>query len=255
MRLESRSCRVATVLGEAGAGKSRLAQELATVVGDRAAVLEGRCVPYGEGITYFPLAIMLKPLAGIEDEDSRETARAKLLALLADVEDASLDRRAPRGSDRARRGARAAGGDRLGGPSPAGDARPGAAAARVLRRPALGGADVSAARPVPGRAQPGRADPARLLVTARSERRPIRPLCELPGARTIELESLPDQAAGALIANLLGDEVAPEIALRIEEVAEGNPLFIEETVRMLLDEGLIDAARRTLGAGRASSRT
>ena len=53
-------------------------------------MLEGRCVPYGEGITYFPLAIMLKPLAGIEDEDTRDAARAKLLALLADAEDASL---------------------------------------------------------------------------------------------------------------------------------------------------------------------
>ena len=47
------------------------------------------------------------------------------------------------------------------------------------------------------------------------------------------------QATGALIANLLGDDVAPEIAARVEEAAEGNPLFIEETVRMLLDEGLI----------------
>ena len=53
-------------------------------------MLEGRCVPYGEGITYFPLAIMLKPLAGIEDEDTRDEARAKLLALLPDADDASL---------------------------------------------------------------------------------------------------------------------------------------------------------------------
>ena len=83
-------CRVAAVLGEAGAGKSRLIRELTTVVGERAAVLEGRCVPYGEGITYFPLAIMLKPLAGIEDEDTRDAARAKLLALLPDAEEASL---------------------------------------------------------------------------------------------------------------------------------------------------------------------
>ena len=53
------------------------------------------------------------------------------------------------------------------------------------------------------------------------------------------LESLPETAAGALIANLLGDDVAPEIAARVAEAAEGNPLFIEETARMLLDEGLI----------------
>ena len=88
--LESRTSRVATVLGEAGAGKSRLVRELVSVVGERAAVLEGRCVPYGEGITYFPLAIMLKPLAEIADEDTRDAARRKLLALLPDTEESSL---------------------------------------------------------------------------------------------------------------------------------------------------------------------
>ena len=67
----------------------------------------------------------------------------------------------------------------------------------------------------------------------------VPPLFALPNATTISLESLPQQATGALIANLLGDDIAPEIAARVEEVAEGNPLFIEETVRMLLDEGLI----------------
>ena len=87
--LASRSCRVATVLGEAGAGKSRLVAGLVTVVGERAAVLEGRCVPYGEGITYFPLAIMLKPLAGIETRTPGDGA-AEVTRLPADAEDSSL---------------------------------------------------------------------------------------------------------------------------------------------------------------------
>ena len=60
-----------------------------------------------------------------------------------------------------------------------------------------------------------------------------------PATRAIVLDSLPQTAAGALISNLLGDDVAPEIAARVAEAAEGNPLFIEETARMLLDEGLI----------------
>jgi tetratricopeptide (TPR) repeat protein len=60
-----------------------------------------------------------------------------------------------------------------------------------------------------------------------------------PAARPIVLDSLPQTACGALISNLLGDDVAPEIAARVSEAAEGNPLFIEETARMLLDEGLI----------------
>ena len=50
---------------------------------------------------------------------------------------------------------------------------------------------------------------------------------------------MPESSARAtLIGNLLGRRVAPAIAARVAEVAEGNPaFFIEETVRMLLDEG------------------
>jgi class 3 adenylate cyclase len=49
-----RSCRVVTVLGDAGVGKSRLAAELVMSLGEDAHVLEGRCLPYGNGITYWP---------------------------------------------------------------------------------------------------------------------------------------------------------------------------------------------------------
>ena len=132
------TCRAVTLLGDAGAGKSRLAHELATVVGERAAVLEGRCVPYGEGITYFPLAIMLKPLAGIEDGDTRDAAREKLLALLPGVPRGEPRRRPARRRDRPRRRARPPGGDRLGRPPPARVAGAGAARADLPRRPALG---------------------------------------------------------------------------------------------------------------------
>ena len=237
--VQESSCRAVTLLGDAGAGKSRLAHELATVVGERAAVLEGRCVPYGEGITYFPLSIMLKPLAGIEDGDTRDAARDKLLALLPGVDGGEPHRRAARRRDRPRRRARPAGGDRLGGPPPARVARAGAAGADLPRRPPLGRAHLPAAHPVPGRVRRQRADPARLLLAARPDRDVPAPDELPPATRAIVLDSLPQTAAGALISNLLGDDVAPEIAARVAEAAEGNPLFIEETARMLLDEGLI----------------
>jgi class 3 adenylate cyclase/tetratricopeptide (TPR) repeat protein len=48
-------CHLFTVLGVAGVGKSRLAAELSSTLGDRATVLRGRCLPYGEGITFWPL--------------------------------------------------------------------------------------------------------------------------------------------------------------------------------------------------------
>ena len=56
---ESR-CRLVTIAGEAGIGKTRLARELVVRAGDTATVLVGRCVSYGEGATWLPLAEMLE---------------------------------------------------------------------------------------------------------------------------------------------------------------------------------------------------
>jgi class 3 adenylate cyclase/tetratricopeptide (TPR) repeat protein len=236
--IDARECRVVTILGDAGAGKSRLAYELASVVGERASVLEGRCVPYGEGITYFPLSIMLKPLAGMEDGDDRDAARAKLLALLPDVDESSLVV------------------TRLAGAIGLDDvlARPEEIAWAVRRlleslaeaRPVivflddLHWAELTFLRLIEYLAQFSRGCPILLVCSSRPDLTEIFPaLSTLPEARTVTLDSLPQLATGALISNLLGDDVAPEIVARVAEVAEGNPLFIEETARMLLDEGLI----------------
>ena len=53
-----------TVTGVAGIGKSRLVRALLDELGDRADVVAGRCLPYGEGITYWPLAEIVRRLAG-----------------------------------------------------------------------------------------------------------------------------------------------------------------------------------------------
>ncbi len=77
-----RSCRVVTVLGDAGVGKSRLAAELVTSLGDDAHVLEGRCLPYGNGITYWPLVEIVRGLdldAILTAEPDRETVHGRLL--------------------------------------------------------------------------------------------------------------------------------------------------------------------------------
>ncbi len=60
-----RSCQLFTLLGPAGVGKSRLASEFLAVIED-ATVLRGRCLSYGEGITYWPVTEMLKQLLGAE---------------------------------------------------------------------------------------------------------------------------------------------------------------------------------------------
>jgi class 3 adenylate cyclase/DNA-binding SARP family transcriptional activator len=59
-----RACRLVTVYGAAGIGKSRLAAELVAQVADRTAVVSARCLPYGDGITFLPLAELIRSAGG-----------------------------------------------------------------------------------------------------------------------------------------------------------------------------------------------
>ena len=79
-----RSCQLFTVLGSAGVGKSRLVHEFLGDISDRALIARGRCLPYGEGITYWPLLEVVKDAVGLQDDDSPDVARAKLVAALAE---------------------------------------------------------------------------------------------------------------------------------------------------------------------------
>src|SRR5581483_4066823 len=72
-------CRLVTVVAEAGVGKSRLIEELALRIAPQARLVRGRCLPYGRGITFWPLLEIARHVAGIDDEDSPEAARAKLV--------------------------------------------------------------------------------------------------------------------------------------------------------------------------------
>src|SRR5437588_18492 len=76
---------VALLTGEPGVGKSRLAEEFLSTVAADARVLSGRCLPYGEGITYWPLAEIVRSAAGIHDEHGVEEARARLGRLLEEA--------------------------------------------------------------------------------------------------------------------------------------------------------------------------
>ncbi len=78
-----------TIYGDPGVGKSRLVREfLAGLEG--ATVLSGRCLPYGEGVTYWPLAEMVKASAGISDDDPLDKAQEKLRACCEDEAVADL---------------------------------------------------------------------------------------------------------------------------------------------------------------------
>ncbi len=77
----SRSCRLATIVGDAGVGKSRLTAEFLSASAPRALAVSGRCLPYGDGITFWPVAEAVKALAGIVNDDSATEVRTKLGAL------------------------------------------------------------------------------------------------------------------------------------------------------------------------------
>ena len=82
-----RACQLVTVFGGAGAGKSRLAKEFVEGIEDQAVALTGRCLPYGEGITFWPVAEAVRELAGIDIDDALNVARSKLESLLRGADD------------------------------------------------------------------------------------------------------------------------------------------------------------------------
>ena len=68
----AKSCRLVTLIADAGVGKSRLIEEFGQAVGDRGRVVSGRCLPYGRGHTYWPLVEIFRKVA---DDRRRRLAR------------------------------------------------------------------------------------------------------------------------------------------------------------------------------------
>ena len=77
--VEGRACHLFTVLGAPGVGKSRLAAELVSSIGDEARTVEGHCLPYGEGVTYWPLTEALELSSG-DDVPARAQQALEMLA-------------------------------------------------------------------------------------------------------------------------------------------------------------------------------
>jgi class 3 adenylate cyclase len=235
---EERSCQLVTVLGTAGVGKSRLVSEFLGDVEPAARVCVGRCLSYGEGVTYWALAEAVKSLAGVDEHDSSDDVRAKLGALVD-----------PAKSEEVADGV----GSLLG--------LAGASArvedARVALRQLL--AAVAAEGPLVVTfddihwAEPPLLDviddladwlpgvPVLLLCMARPELLDVRPGWSggKLNASTLLLEPLSDTDGDALVRALLGADLPDEVADRIVAAAEGNPLFVEELVAVLLDDGLL----------------
>ena len=84
---EENRCQIVTIFGPAGVGKSRLLKEFLERVGGDATTLKGRCLSYGEGVTYWPIGEVVRAAAGIGADDGLEAARVKLAAMLPGHED------------------------------------------------------------------------------------------------------------------------------------------------------------------------
>ena len=74
-----------TIVAQAGVGKSRLVEEFFDQIGATATILRGRCLPYGRGITFWPLVEIVREAAGIVDEDAPDVARGKIASLGGDA--------------------------------------------------------------------------------------------------------------------------------------------------------------------------
>jgi len=77
--VRDRRAQLVTIFGEPGLGKTRLVTEFVDGI-ERATTLSGRTLPYGEGVTYWPLAAMIKASAAIGDDDPAADAFEKLRA-------------------------------------------------------------------------------------------------------------------------------------------------------------------------------
>jgi len=214
-----RSCQLVTVLGAAGVGKSRLVQELLDAVGGSALVASGRCLPYGDGITFWPLHEALTEAAGLVDGNSAESSRVRLAGLLSGEQDGELFPAVRMFFEELAR-----------------------------RQPlVLVFDDIHWAEPtfldlVDHLADVSRGVPLLIVCVARPElleRRPAWGGGKL-NAVSMLLEPLSGHECVQLIEAVIGEPgLASEVADRIAGASEGIPLFVEEMLSMLIDDGLL----------------
>jgi class 3 adenylate cyclase len=236
----SRTPHVATIVGEAGMGKSRLVDELRAVTGGRAVWLEGRCLPYGEAVTLAPVADVVRAAAGIGAADAPAEAAERLRSAFDDRDDAETS-----GSVNVLLATLGAVDPDDGGELSAGDIGTAVAALiETVGRPVVAAvqdlhwADDLALDVLGAAARTVGDVPLVVLGTARPEFFDRETRWPPPGleATTLRLEALSAEQTEALVVSMIADATLdPDARATLLERAGGNPLFALEYVRMLVD--------------------
>ena len=234
-----RVCLLFTILGSAGVGKSRLVNEFLGGLDEDVRLLRGRCLSYGQGITFWPIREMVHQAAGVADQDSAAEAREKIAALV-DSSYPDAQRTIEGVTDLV--GLGDGGIERQDAVLAARRLFEGLAADRplVLLFDDVHWAESSLLDLIEHIADWSRDAPILLLCVGRQDLREIRPTWGggKLAATTIQLEPLSAGESDQLLAGLLGEaELEPEVRRRIAEAADGNPLFVEELLGMLIDDG------------------
>ncbi len=245
--LEARRPRLVTVLGPAGVGKSRLVFEFVSGVREQhpaGRVLRGRCLAAGHGVTYWALGEILRAACGIRLDDPAEMATEKLRAVVPD--ERTLQALA----------------------ATAGIAVPGSAVESMGPQAVLD--ELSSAWPRFATAQAADelaiwvvedlhwAGEALLEMLERVIARSTGPLLIIGTARADLVESHPGFGGGSenfstislrpltarhsrqLLEGLLkATDIPADIAAEVLAKADGNPFFLEEIVRRLIEEGVL----------------
>jgi class 3 adenylate cyclase/tetratricopeptide (TPR) repeat protein len=247
-----RRLEVVTVVGNAGMGKTRLVAEMLRRVGAGARVLRGRCLSYGEGMTFWPLAEIVRTAAGASGTDPSETARRKLAELLKDAD--VVDRLAT-----------------------AVGLAPGAfpiqetywATRRFVELLAARGPlivifeDIHWAEPtllalIEHIADTAQDAGALLLCATRHDLFDEHPrwMEARPNAARVVLQPLTEDESGLIIENLFERAGLPgPMRQRLIAGADGNPLYVEQMLSMLVDDGVLrrDETGRWIATAEASA--
>jgi class 3 adenylate cyclase len=233
-----------TVIGAAGMGKSRLVGDFLARLGDRATVAQGRCLSYGQGITYWPLVQALRDVLHLSGTESPEITRHAVAEALG----GATDRDEVSESVTALLGKAAL---------PGGSERTFWALRRLLEQLAsqrplvLSVDDLHWAEPdlleLLRRLAEELVDlPLLLLGQARPELLEQSPGWASQSARstTVALAPLDQAETSACVAALLETQPPEGLAATVSDWSGGNPLFIEEIVTHMVESGVLEHDRQ-----------